>query len=83
VFVRVVSKLEEEAKKRTSVEIDLDTGKPLTPQEGGSGYIPPEQNAPESAAPVPDTPDTDAAAEDTASAEADTAAIAGTAEENS
>ncbi len=39
----VVSKLEEEARKRTSVEIDLDTGKPIGKQAVGSGYIPPSQ----------------------------------------
>ena len=39
----VVSKLEEEARKRTSVEIDLDTGKPIGKQNLGSGYIPPSE----------------------------------------
>ena len=37
----VVSKLEEEARKRTSVEIDLDTGKPIGKQNMGIGYFPP------------------------------------------
>jgi len=37
----VVSKLEEEARKHTSIEIDLDTGKPIGKQNIGNGYIPP------------------------------------------
>ena len=79
----VVSKLEEEAKKRTSVEIDLDTGKPLTQQEGGSSYIPPKQNTPETAAPIPAAPDTDVPSEDTAAAAEDMTDTADTAGENS
>ena len=57
----VVAKLEEEERRRISVEIDLDTGKPLTPQEGVSGYIPPTQNTPETAEPGTTVPvETDA-----------------------
>ncbi len=61
----VVSKLEEEARKRTSVEIDLDTGKPIGKQNLGSGYIPPSQTTEAvtetpietTAAPVTEAPD--------------------------
>lgn len=76
----VVSKLEEEAKKRTSVEIDLNTGKPINPQEGGSGYIPPKPVIPETEAPVTEVPETDAPTEDTAPADTQPA---DTTEENS
>ncbi len=71
----VVSKLEEEAKKRTSVEIDLDTGKPIGTQSTNSGYIPPTQTAGETEAPVTAAPDTEAVTvpEDTAQAAAEPA----------
>ena len=54
----VVAHLEEEARKRVTVEIDLDTGKPLDPTEGNNTYIPPAQTQPagtETAAPPEDT----------------------------
>ena len=51
----VVSKLEEEARKRTSVEIDLDTGKPIGKQNMGSGYFPPSAETEAPAEPPADT----------------------------
>lgn len=65
----VVSKLEEEAKKRTSVEIDLDTGKPIGTQNTNSGYIPPSQKTEETEAPVTAEPVTEPVTE--AATEAD------------
>ena len=53
----VVAKLEEEERRRVSVEIDLDTGKPMGKQEGGSGYIPPTENTPETEAPSSAVPE--------------------------
>ena len=53
----VVAKLEEEERRRVSVEIDLDTGKPMGKQEGGSGYIPPTENTPETEAPSAAVPE--------------------------
>lgn len=50
----VVSKLEEEARKYTSIEIDLDTGKPIGKQTVGNGYIPP---SPTTEAPAETTAD--------------------------
>ncbi len=51
----VVSKLEEEARKRTSVEIDLDTGKPIGKQNMGSGYFPPSAETDAPAEPTAET----------------------------
>ena len=59
----VVAKLEEEARKLTSVEIDLDTGKPIGKQNMGSGYIPPSAET-ETAA-EPDTEKTTERIEET------------------
>lgn len=39
----VVAKLEEEERRRTSIEIDLDTGKPIGEQQKGNAYIPPAE----------------------------------------
>ena len=67
----VVANMEEEERRRVSVEIDLDTGKPMSSQPGISGYIPPENNTGETvetAAPIPD----DTTAADTADDTADT-----------
>ena len=73
----VVSKLEEEAKRRTSVEIDLDTGKPIGKQNISSGYIPPTERTEDTEAPIA-VPETDLP--DTMEAETESAV---TAEENS
>lgn len=62
----VVAKLEEEERRRTSVEIDLDTGKPLGTQNEISGYIPPTENTPETAETAAPITDDSAAAEETA-----------------
>ena len=55
----VVAKLEEEAKRRTSVQIDLDTGKPMGDQQKGNAYIPPSET--EAAAETQTPADTEAA----------------------
>jgi hypothetical protein len=62
----VVAKLEEEERRRISVEIDLDTGKPLGTQNEISGYIPPTENTPETAETAAPITDDSAAAEETA-----------------
>lgn len=64
----VVAKLEEEAKRRTSVQIDLDTGKPMGDQQKGNAYIPPSET--EAAAETQTPADTEAA-EVTAPADTD------------
>ena len=64
----VVSKLEEEARKHTSIEIDLDTGKPIGKQNVGNGYIPPtpttEAPTEITAEPVTEVPEETAAESD-------------------
>ena len=65
----VVAKLEEEAKRRTSVEIDLDTGKPMGEQQKGNAYIPPSET--EAAAETQTPADTEAADASTPTESAD------------
>ncbi|MBR5871733.1 MAG: hypothetical protein IKZ09_11925 [Clostridia bacterium] len=78
----VIAKLEEEERRRISVEIDLDTGKPMTKQEGVSGYIPPTQNTEEAVPPTTAAPDetTDPTSDETA--DTDAAEIAADTAEN-
>ncbi len=41
----IVAKPEQEGEQRVSVEIDLDTGKPMSEQDRGNAYIPPSETA--------------------------------------
>lgn len=67
----VVSKLEEEAHRRTSVEIDLDTGKPMTVQNTGNAYIPPADTTPVTE--VPAAPETESVIADAGTGGTDSA----------
>ena len=71
----VVSKLEEEAKRRTSVEIDLDTGKPIGQQQTASGYIPPSAQTE-----TPDVPTEEPIPDDTVETDTADTAVSDTAD---